>query len=1509
MKKPVLVIGGGIAGIQASLDLAEMGIPVFIVENSPSIGGRMAQLDKTFPTNDCSACILAPKVTSCFNHPLIKTFTWSELLDIKGEEPDFTAVVKKKARFIDEDLCKGCNACVQKCPIERKSEFDMGVGSRRAVYKPFAQAVPNKVVIDKKGTSPCKYNCPAHIDVHGYVALIGQGRYQEALEVVRRSTPFAGVLGRICRHPCETGCSRKYVDSPLALGALKRFIADYGVKSGKEPKIKVTAKGKEHKVVVIGSGPAGMSCAYQLALEGYKVTIFEALPVPGGMLRVGVPDYRLDKKVLEREIQILRDLGVEIICNTPVGKDLTIDHLKEKGYKAFFLAIGTHRDMKLGIPGENSSGVISGIEFLKELNLGKRPEVGKKVIVIGGTNAAIHAARCAIRLGSHVTVVYNGTREQLSVDAQEIKDAMDEGVIFEYMAVPSEVISESGRVTGLRCIKNKFETTLEDTLEDTLENTLEDKFVNTFKNSHILNNTNNLDVSEYADFIVNADTIINAVGQWADTENLSQAGISSFDGRGRNEWGKGGVDTGIPGVFAGGDAVTGPSNMISAVAQGNMAARSIRNYLEGISLPIEPFMLPQTPVEEIDFSEVSGCERVEIPLLEIDRRTCTFEEVEKGLTEELARNEALRCVDCSICCECKICEKVCGSRAIRHEQLDEIIEIPVSSVIFANGYDPVSDLPDGYGYGKYKDVVTSLEYERILSASGPYQGHIKRPSDGKMPERIAFIQCAGSRDEKCDTGYCSAVCCMQAVKESIITREHLSSVKDIDIFYMDMRAYGKDFDKYVDSARNKYGIGFIRSRVSDVEKDQDTGRLIVKYCDEKGGAVSDQYDMVVLSVGLSSNKKMQSLLEKIGVKTDRHGFIWTNEMDAPKSSREGILACGAASEPKDIPETVVEASAAASEASKIAASNFVEFDEYSRFFSKEEELILRDTSKEPVRIGVFVCHCGKNIAGFLDVKEVTKYARTLPYVEYAADMLYACSVDSQKVMAERIKRFNLNRIVVASCTPRTHEPLFQQVLAEAGLNPYLLTMANIRDQCSWVHMEHWDKATEKAKDLVKMAAGMVTHAKQLTRQKVEVTKSALVIGGGVAGMAAALEIAGMGYKVYLVEKNGALGGNGAGLNSTFKGRPTDGYISRMIDEVMGNSLIEVFLNSEIKNVSGYVGKFETIFDREGQEFQIHHGAAIVATGARESKPAEYLYGGDDRILTQMDLEGAIKNNKLDLNNLNNVFMIQCVGSRDQGRPYCSRVCCNQAIKNALLLKEMAPGIKITILYRDVRSYGLNEINYRKARKAGIQFVRYEPDLKPEVSRNASGLFIRFYEPLLDASILSEADLIVLSSAIEPDIESNRAIGQMFKVPLNQEGFFLEAHAKLRPVDFATEGVYLCGLAHAPKTMKESIIQGKAAGARAATVTSKDMLETEGTVAAVSEMLCTGCGACERVCAYGAVYVEEKKKRDEVVRKAVVNPVLCKGCGTCSAACRCGAIDVNGFSDRQVLNEIEYILRM
>jgi len=758
---------------------------------------------------------------------------------------------------------------------------------------------------------------------------------------------------------------------------------------------------------------------------------------------------------------------------------------------------------------------------------------------------------------------------------------------------------------------------------------------------------------------------------------------------------------------------------------------------------------------------------------------------------------------------------------------------------------------------------------------------------------------------------------------------------------MDMRAYGKDFDKYVDSAKSKYDIKFIRSRVGGVERDNTTGELILSYCGEDGAIGKQGYDLVVLSVGIKPNDNTRRMIDSLGVRTDRYGFIAPNMLSAPETSRRGILSCGVAAGPKDIPETVVEASAAAAGAAKLASLHEVDlYNEYSRFFVEVPDVPERDVSKEPLRIGVFVCHCGVNIGGYLTIQEVVKYAAKLPFVVYADESLYTCSVDAQKNISEMIAEHRLNRVVVASCTPRTHEPLFQNVLKKSGLNPYLFTMANIRDQCSWVHMDDMHAATEKAKELVSMAVAKVTLAKQLKRKKISVYKAALIIGGGMSGLSAASEMSGMGYKVYLVEHSDRLGGNALRLGSDSYGRDLHGYLRGVIDNVESDPNIIVMKNSAIDEIDGFVGNFRTSVSTANGVVEITHGVVIVAVGAKVHDPRHSglvpeSSSGQVRqspkyaanVVTHLELENLLahprhceppsewRGNPVNqitaaggFLNIVNIVMIQCADSRNHSRPYCSRVCCNQAIRNALRIKEREPDCNVTIMYREIRSYGTSEKFYTAARRAGVQFVHFEDDDYPMVTEKNGRLCVSINDSLLGKRLEYPADIVSLSSSMQPDVDGNTRIAQMLKVPLNQDGFFLEAHAKLRPMDFATEGVYLAGLAHAPKNLQECIVSGKAAAARAATVVSKDMLETEGMIACVDLDLCVACGACELVCAYKAIEVEQVSRRGETIEKAVVNDVLCKGCGTCSAVCRCGAVDVGGFSDEQIIGEIEYLLR-
>ncbi len=850
------------------------------------------------------------------------------------------------------------------------------------------------------------------------------------------------------------------------------------------------------------------------------------------------------------------------------------------------------------------------------------------------------------------------------------------------------------------------------------------------------------------------------------------------------------------------------------------------------------------------------------------------------------------------CLGCGICEEVCKAGAIRYDQEDEELELDVGAIILATGFDEFDpSLKTEYGYGRYLNVVSSIEFERLLSASGPHAGMILRPSDGDIPRKIAFIQCVGSRDVTCGSDYCSSVCCMYATKEAVIAKEHMNEIEPT-IFVMDIRAYGKDFDKYIERAKNEYGVKFVRCRVSSVEEVPETRDLKIKYESEDGKLIQEEFALVVLTTGIKSAKGNKEMAEKLGVELDRYCFFKTRTFTPIRTSKPGIFVCGAASSPKDIPETVTQASAASASVGELLSSvrgTLVRRKEYP------EEL---DVRGQPPRIGVFICHCGINIGGVVDVPSVVEYAQTLRNVVHACDNLYTCSSDTQEIIKNRIQEYGLNRVIVASCSPRTHEPLFQETIKEAGLNRYLFEMANIRDQCSWVHMHDHEAATEKAKDLVRMAVAKARMLEPLERLSLGVTQRGLVIGGGLAGMTAALALAEQGLEVDLVEKNKELGGFLCKIHYTLDNDDTHEYLKTIIDNVNSNKLIQVFLNAKVENVSGYVGNFKTtVTQNTGSEArkELEQGVIIVATGGEEYRPNEYLYGKDHRVLTQLELENRIAT--VGNEKFGNVVIIQCVGSRSDEHQYCSRICCGEAVKNALKVKEKDPDANVYVLYRDMRTYGLVEEHYRRAREAGVVFIRYEEENKPKIAKDASGgkgnLQVSVFEPTIQEDILIDADVLVLSTAVVPPKE-NETLAKMLKVPVNEDGFFLEAHAKLRPVDFATEGIFVCGMAHSPKSIEESISQAKAAVSRACTLLTKDTIEAEGIIATISENRCTACELCILVCAYNAIEIEETKRG----KVAKVNSALCKGCGACAATCRCSAIDIKGFNDMQVSSIID-----
>jgi heterodisulfide reductase subunit A len=848
--------------------------------------------------------------------------------------------------------------------------------------------------------------------------------------------------------------------------------------------------------------------------------------------------------------------------------------------------------------------------------------------------------------------------------------------------------------------------------------------------------------------------------------------------------------------------------------------------------------------------------------------------------------------------KCRICEAVCENGAIDFSQKPEKMEVKVGAILLSPGFEPFDPgLKHEYGYGKMPNVVTSLDFERLLSATGPYEGEIKRPSDEKHPHKIAWIQCVGSRRvTEGDNSYCSAVCCTYTQKQVLLTKDHYPDV-ECTVFHNDIRSYGKDFETYYQRAADLPGVKFVRSYVSIGKEIPETKNVTIKYATSEDGVKEEEFDLVVLSVGLNPPADHNDLAEMFGIELTSHNFCKTNPVKPFETSCPGIFVSGAFQGPIDIPESVITASGAGSQCGEIL--------DYRRGKLTQERIYPpeRDVSEEEPRVGVFVCHCGANIGRVVDVPATVEYALTLPNVDYAQEQLFSCTTNSAKEIADIVKERGLNRVVIAACSPRTLEPLFQDTVREAGINQYFMEMSNIREHNSWVHSMEKEESTQKAKDLIRMATARACHLESLQEIDLPVNKTALVVGGGIAGMNCALSIARQGHEVYLVEKAADLGGIARRISYTLEGLDVQAYLHDLVRQIYQHPSIHIYLNSTITEATGYIGNFVTRVKSDRGLMEIKHGATVIASGADEYKPTEYLYDKDERVMTQLELEEQISIGNEKLINAQTLVMIQCVGCRNEERSYCARVCCSQAVKNALKLKKMNPDMDIYVLFRDMRTYGIMEDYYLEASENEVKFIRYEAGDRPEVEASEGEgrpvIRVAVTDPILGQKLAIDADYLVLSAAVIPS-ETNKEVSELFKVTLGPDGFFKEAHVKLRPVDFATDGVFLCGTAHYPKHISEAISQSYGAAGRAITLLSHDRVTVSGAVCEVDEKKCMGCGACASACTYAAITLRETRQG----KKAEVNPVLCKGDGLCNAKCPTGAIRLKHYTDEEILSQID-----
>lgn len=1181
----VLVVGGGISGMQSALDLANSGLKVYLIESSPAIGGKMAQLDKTFPTNDCSMCIVSPKLVEVGRHRNIELLTHSDLTRLDGDPGNFTATFVQHARYVDTDKCTGCGLCEYICPVTYTSIFP----------EKQPEGEKKKKLRSKDKATIAASSAIKPTTLHGWTFSVDEEKCSQC-----------GSCHKACLHNAITWQKKEY------------------------------ARINQEKCTSCGA------CFSACPEKFQAVTIAEAPEL----------EKSLGAAVRERSFKLKQDFK---------------NRQNNDCIRCGLCVITCKQIMKIGALKMTENGI----------------EAGRDICQVCGACVTT----CPV--------------EFLSIE---------------------QVTSKTPQPL-------------------------------------------------YDDF----------------NENLS---------------------------------IRKPVNI---------------HY---------PQAVPRVPV--------------------IDEQSCV--QLNTGA--------------------CGICASICGVGAIEYDHKEVEKKVEIGSVIFSPGIEVFDAKKRGeFGYGLYKNVVTSIEFERLLSASGPTSGTVERPGDSSHPKKIAWIQCVGSRDHSCNRDYCSSVCCMYATKEAFIAREHDSSIEPT-IFFIDMRSFGKNFDEYITRAEEN-NVRLVRAMVSRIFEDPLTGDLELRYVDESGKKISEVFNMVVLSVGIQVPEKTKLLGQTIGIDLDQFGFAVTSTFTPLETSRPGVFVSGAVNGPKDIPETVSEASGAA----QAAAANLSRA--RNSLISEEVLPEEKEVNADDLRIGVFICHCGTNIASVVDVDEVTEYAKTLPGVVYAEHPLYTCSQDTQERIRDIIEEHKLNRVVASACSPTTHEPLFMSTLRQAGINKYFFDMANIRDQCSWVHPSEPKEATEKSKRLTRMAVANASMGEPLQELEFEVNPSLLIIGGGLAGMTAADEAIKQGFSVYLIEQNAELGGQLLKLMRTWDGSLFQEYMFQLRDKLVENEQVKVFTSSMVVEQRGFVGSFETdIMTPSGATRTIQHGAIIVATGAEEYRPDMYDLESNDCVITQTDFESMLEEKTKEGFNNSSIVMMQCAGSRcDDHLPYCSRVCCNQAVKNALTFKSLYPASRVDVLYRDMRCYGLGELNYRRARMAGINFIRFDPQTNaPKIHFNDSLITIEVTDPSIRLPVTLHPDLLVLSTGIQA--RDTEDLASMLRVPRNKNGFFIEAHAKLRPVDLPSEGLFMAGTAHAPKDASETISQAQAAVARAATILAKDKLQMSGIISTVDPQNCAVCLTCVRACPYGVPFINDD-------HSAEINPALCQGCGICVAECPAKTISLGRFEDRNI----------